>query len=211
VANRRTKPIFENGYFYHIYNRGVEKRNIFLDDQYYKKFLDNLMYFNDQKPTPDSRMRKDCDFRDRDKLVEIYAFVLMPNHFHLIVKQLSDGGIEKFMRKLGIGYAMYFNIRQQRVGALFQGRFKAKLIESDEQLLHLTRYIHINPIKLHQPDYKEVGLKNKAMALDFLNNFKWSSYRHFVGTEHSTLIEPEITEFVTPKEHDYVKFVEDFL
>jgi putative transposase len=191
------KPTFENGSFYHIYNRGVEKRKIFLDDSYYQKFLNDIWDFNDVNPAPDNRIHRDRNSVEREKLVEIYAYVLMPNHYHLLVRQVTDGGIEKFMRKIGIGYAMYFNAREDRVGSLFQGRFKAKLVEDDAQIFQLTKYIHLNPLKIYQPGYQELGLKNKEDAISFLENYHWSSYRHFAQAKSDPIIDGDITEFVT--------------
>lgn len=196
MISKRTKAIFQTGSLYHIYNRGVEKRKIFMDDSFYRKFLNNLWDFNDARPSPDNRIHRDRNSVDRQKLVEIYGYVLMPNHYHLVIRQLVDGGIERYMRKVGIGYAMYFNTRENRVGPLFQGRFRVRTIEDDTQLLQLFRYIYLNPLKVYQPNYQEIDLSNVKEARDYIYNYPWSSCRNFIDQRHDPLID-DFTEFVT--------------
>ena len=180
------KPVFVNDNIYHIYNRGVEKRQIFMEDYDYLRFIHNLFEFNDTSPagkyselrTPTVNIAK-----KRDILVEILCFCLMPNHYHLIIRQLKEGGIVYFMKKIGLGYAMYFNQKYERVGSLFQGRFKAILVENDRYLLHLSRYIHINPLELHDPNWAE----KKSISQDgfnFLNSYRWSSYKDYTGSKN---------------------------
>lgn len=139
----------ENGY-YHIYNRGVEKRSIFQDDQDYYVFLDYLKYSLSDPPKPGDlqgsplkkvyRLQK--NFKNK---IELIAFCLMPNHFHLLLKQLDDCSLRYFMLSLITRYSMYFNKKYDRVGSLFQGIYKAVLVNNEEYLLHLSRYIHLNP------------------------------------------------------------------
>lgn len=146
-------PLFGMGNYYHIYNRGVEKRNIFLDKWDYLRFLETLNFYR-KTPTP----MKLSDFRrgviklkkieNQTELVRIFCYSLMPNHFHLLIQQLSDSGITEFLRKLSDSYTRYFNTKYERVGSLFQGTFKAKLIETDESLLQLSKYIHRNAFPL---------------------------------------------------------------
>ena len=142
---------------YHIYNRGVAKQPIFLDKRDYEKFILTITYYRYAKlPLKLSRFlqlaHKERDIimaklnNDNKKLVEVLCYTLMPNHFHLIVKQLEDDGISKYMRLILNSWTHHFNKRHVRVGSLFQGVFKAVRIEDDEQLIHLSRYIHINPV-----------------------------------------------------------------
>ena len=183
----RKVPLITDQY-YHIYNRGVDKRQIFLQDKHYHRVIHDLYEFNDLEavininrrfnntdgsPAPISKKRK--------KIVEIVCFCLMPNHFHLILKQLVDKGISKFMHKLGTGYVNYFNEVQDRTGTLFEGRFKSILIKNDEYLMHLSRYIHLNCIDLIEPEWKENGIKNWKNAIEFLGSYKWSSYLDYIG------------------------------
>jgi len=152
-ARNIVKSYIENGY-YHIYNRGVEKRDIFLDEQDCKVFLHYLKLY--LSPIEELRELNLPGLRilrfirlNLSQEVNLLAFSLMPNHIHLQIKQTTKDGIVKFMRRLSTSYVMYFNRKYQRVGALFQNTYKAVLIESDPHLLHLSRYVHLNPICLH--------------------------------------------------------------
>lgn len=214
------------GEFYHIYNRGVEKRNIFMEDKDYFRFIHDLYEFNDQDNVLNVNFRFNSNYGDptsivedptsivkkkRKLLVEILCFCLMPNHFHLILKQLVDNGISLFMQKLG-GYPYYFNLKHKRVGGLFQGRYKAVRIDNEDYLLHLSRYQHLNPLELIEPDWKEKGIKNLKKAKEFLKSYRWSSYPDYIGIKNF----PSVTQrdlinsyFKNPKE--YERFVIDFL
>lgn len=192
---------FINDHYYHIYNRGADKRQIFLDSSDYVRFIHYLYEFNGGEIVPN--FTRDIvegftsNIKERDLLVEIVAFCLMPNHFHLILKQVKDGGITKFMRKLGTGYAMYFNKRNKRSGVLFQGKFKSILIENDEYLAHLSRYIHINPLEISNSN---------------LNNYRWSSYLDYIGIKNfPSVINKAIISSLFPKETDYQDFVSQFI
>ena len=116
----------------------------------------------------------------RDLLVEILAFCLMPNHIHLLIRQLKDNGISQFMRKFGAGYAAYFNKKYKRMGHLFQGRFHAIHIKNDRQLMTVFVYIHANPISLIEPNWKELGIKNSKAVLKFIESYKWASYGDYL-------------------------------
>ena len=120
----------------------------------------------------------------REILVDIHSFCLMPNHFHLILQQRAEGGITKFMRKLGTGYTMYFNEKYQRIGVLFQGKFKAIPITSDEYLLHLSRYIHLNPVDLIEPGWKDNGINDWQRACKFIEGYRWSSLLDYIGIKN---------------------------
>lgn len=157
------KQYIENGY-YHLYNRGVEKRNIFLDKQDYAVFLSYLKYYLDPGLGSDPKSLA--------SQVEIIAYCLMPNHFHLLVRQLTKNGITKLIRALSTKYVMYFNKKYNRVGTLFQGRYKGILIVNDFYLLHLSRYIHLNPVSL--------GSDPKS--------YPYSSYRYYLGIQNITWI-----------------------
>lgn len=179
---------------YHIYNRGVEKRKIFLDKDDYFRFIHDLFEFNDEesasllyykKPFLQSYEAKPHrNRRKRSLLVEILVFVLMPNHFHLLLRQLKDNGITKFMHKLGTGYTMYFNEKCGRVGSLFQGTYKALLVEKDSHFLHLPYYIHSNPLELRFPKWKEKEIKDYKKAMKFLENYRWSSFQDYIGKKN---------------------------
>ena len=153
---RNTIKIYAADCYYHVYNRGVEKREIFLDEQDYSMFLHLLKLYLSPKELEEPLTRRDLvrarlaqSVGDEVKLV---AFCLMPNHFHLLLKQSTKTGMIKLMRKLSTTYAMYFNDRYNRVGTLFQGPYKAIAIDTEPYLLHLSRYIHLNPIELTRRD-----------------------------------------------------------
>src|SRR3989344_3287621 len=190
------KQFVENGY-YHLYNRGVEKRNIFLDDQDYNVFLGYVKrYLEPQKGT-------DPLNKSLANEVELLAFCLMPNHFHLMVKQSTRDGITKFMRALCTNYSMFFNKKYERVGTLFQGRYKGILISNDAYLLHLSRYIHLNPLKL--------GSVPKF--------YKFSSYGYYLNLKKASWLKPdEILSFYKTARKtslrdylSYESFIEDYI
>ncbi len=137
-----------NGEVYHIYNRGSEKRNIFTQTRDYKRFKQTFYYYQFSGPKPRLSISSLSSFQPNlnNKLVDILCFCLMPNHFHFMVKQLKDNGISTFMSQVANSYTKYFNIKYNRVGPLLQGAFKAVLVESGGQLIHLSRYIHLNPV-----------------------------------------------------------------
>lgn len=146
--------------YYHIYNRGVEKRNIFLDEQDYAVFLSYLKTYllpKDEENLNAILQSTTAGAREKDKAahllrlnnfsdeIELLCYSLMPNHFHLLVYQYSGDAIDRFINSLGTRYTKYFNRRYSRVGRLYQGVYKAVLVETENQLLHLSRYIHLNP------------------------------------------------------------------
>ena len=129
------------------------------------------------------------------KIVDIICYCLMPNHFHFLIKQLKDGGITEFISKLSNSYTKYYNVKYNRVGPLLQGEFKAVLIESDAQLIHVSRYIHLNPIA--------------SFLVKDLNEYRWSSYKEYVENDTNGICNKEavLSFFKSPK--DYEKFVLD--
>lgn len=170
---------FATGEFYHLYNRGVEKRVIFNDSDDYHRFQ-QLLYISNSVDYVNVRdlftVYKDLFVAPRDEpLVAIGAYCLMPNHFHILLTPLVDEGVSQFMNKLGTSYAMYFNKRNQRTGRLFEGTFKARHAAYDEYLKYLFSYIHLNPVKLIQSDWKERGIQHPAQALTYATAYRYSS------------------------------------
>ncbi|MDO8743234.1 MAG: transposase [Candidatus Azambacteria bacterium] len=181
---RKQKLVSNN--IYHVFNRGVEKRHVFMEEHDYLRFVNNLAIFNDTKAIFNAKYRikgiKSAD--SRESLVDILAFCLMPNHFHLLLRQKEDAGISKFMNKIGVGYTNYFNLKYERVGSLFQGTFKAVLIDDESQFLYIPYYIHLNPLDLKIPNWKENGINKPKNAIEFLNSYKWSSHRDYIGNSN---------------------------
>lgn len=207
-AKNVLKIYVEEGY-YHIYNRGVEKRKIFIDNQDYKVFLKYLKLYLDTLPETPPRKVTIGDYtfqapakplKNYHDQLELLTFCLMPNHFHLLVKQKAKNTIEMFMRSIGTKYSMYFNKRYDRVGPLFQGPYKAVLVENDNQLLHLSRYIHLNPVK------------------DSPLHMAYSSYADYLGKRNTSWINTKtiLSYFKTAQKTtfndilSYQSFVEDY-
>ncbi len=142
------KTLFENGNFYHVYNRGVEKRNIFVDVHDRDRFFQSMDEFNVIDPIGSlyiNTFRKQKNIRNNtENLVNFICYCLNPNHFHFILQQVVDKGIERFMHRLSCGYTNYFNKKYKRSGVLFQGRYKALHIDSDSYLLHASAYVNLN-------------------------------------------------------------------
>ncbi len=183
------------GEIYHVLNRGVDKRKLFLDRQDYLRFIHDLFVFNDSdKATNSYRTFKTletmCDFasrsfnQPRNLIVDILCFVLMPNHYHLLLIPKVEEGISLFMRKVDMGYCKYFNRKYQRKGALFEGRYKSILVTDESHFIHLPYYIHCNPLDLIQPEWREGKLTNYKKAIQFLNNYRWSSYLDYIGKKN---------------------------
>ncbi|MFH1295197.1 MAG: transposase [bacterium] len=152
---------FANDNYYHIYNRGVDKRYVFISDEDREKLLSYL-----------EELRFDDSGIER---VEIHAFCLMDNHYHLLLKQILKNGISEFMHDIGTGYTNYFNLIHKRSGCLFEGPFKAKHINTDGYLWHLFRYIHLNPLS----NFDKAWIDGKKIeidrALEFVDKYQWSS------------------------------------
>lgn len=176
---------FSPGNFYHIYNRGTEKRDIFLSNQDRNRFLFLLYLCNGTVPV-DIKLQgstlEEISRIDRgNPLVDMCAYCLMPNHFHLLLRENEFGGVSKFMQKLVTGYTMYFNKLQERSGSLFQGRFKATFAKTDSYLSYLVAYIHLNPVKLIEPQWKECGIIDQSNAKKYLEQYRYSSYLDYLG------------------------------
>ncbi|MBI2515194.1 transposase [Candidatus Wolfebacteria bacterium] len=191
---------FTEGEIYHVYNRGIDKRSVFGDDKDRFRFIHDLFEFNDEEPAVNIYYKKDpsvslqlqsyeakprkIERHKRKLIVELLAFCLMPNHFHLLLRQRKEGGISAFMHKLGTGYTMSFNQKYQRSGSLFQGSYKAILIKEESHFIHLPYYIHLNPLDLTAPGWREREIKDYKKAMRFLENYRWSSYLDYIGQKN---------------------------
>jgi len=207
--------ILSIGEFYHVYNRGVEKRDIFTDKKDWARFHKLLYLANTSQPF-DFRELEDQSIETIDRsepIVAIGAYVLMPNHFHVLVKEITQNGLSTFMKKLTTGYSMYFNKKHERVGPLFQGRFKAEHVIRDEHLKYLYVYIHLNPVKLIEPKWKEVGVKNKKRVFKFIEQYYYSSYEDYCNTkrqENKILTKDEFPEYFSHI-NKFRNYVDDWL
>jgi putative transposase len=183
------------GNFYHVLSRGVDKRTIFMENKDYLRFIHDLFEFNDINPVLNinylfnkkhsiEASSPGVKRAPRKLLVEILAFCLMPNHFHLMIRPKQDGALTQFMKKLNIGYAKYFNEKYQRSGALFEGRFKSVAITQDAHFSYLPYYIHLNPLDLVSPEWREWKLKDFSKAMEFLSSYRWSSHLDYCGKKN---------------------------
>ncbi len=175
---------FINGGFYHIFNRGIRKLPTFDTKKDYSHFLDTLFYYQIENPKPKFstyRISKVFPIDQNKKMVDILCYCLMPNHFYLLVRQTRNGGISEFIRRFIHSYTKYRNVKYDFQGPVFQGMFKAVAVETDEQLLHLSRYIHLNPFVASLTDNPEL--------------YKWSSYSDYLKGGVSQVNTKEILSF----------------
>jgi putative transposase len=174
---------------YHALNRGVDKRQIFMDDGDRVRFIHDMYAFNTTELASNTFRNDKLGLRDLtyrssvrgERLVDIHGWCLMGNHYHLLLSECVEGGLSMFLRKVNTGYANYFNVRYERVGTLFQGRTKKILIDNDAYLLHILNYIHLNPLDLMEntSDWRNHSITDYQKALDFLNEYRWSSYKDY--------------------------------
>ncbi|MCX6747703.1 MAG: transposase [Candidatus Nomurabacteria bacterium] len=177
---------FSVGEYYHIYNRGTDKRDIFLDNSDRDRFIKLLFVANGTNPFVFRDFPIGLPYVEFDRgqsIVDIGAYVLMPNHFHILIKETTQNGISIFMNKVLTSYTMYFNKKYKRTGRLFEGVFKGRHADSDEYLKYLFSYIHLNPVKLIDPKWKENGISNKNEAKAYLNSYLYSSYLDYLGSD----------------------------
>ncbi len=183
------------GNIYHVLNRGVDRRKVFQEEVDYVRFIHDLFEFNDESPASNlnyvfSKGKQYLEVglpnirKERKLLVEILAFTLMPNHFHILIRPRSDDALAKFMQKLSTGYTNYFNSKYKRVGALFSGKYKSIGVAKDAHLLHLPYYIHCNPLDLSSPEWRDREMKNPQKAIDFLKSYRWSSHLDYCGIKN---------------------------
>lgn len=201
--------IFSNDEYYHVFNRGVAKQPIFSNKRDYERFLLNLSYHQYEKlPFRLSRLLqlstetrndviRELEYKN-EKCIELAAYVLMPNHFHLLLKQTANQGVSRFVSTTLNGYTKYYNTKNERVGHVFQGMFKAVRVESDEQLVHVSRYLHLNPIVSY------------LIKKEDLTSYQWSSLPIYLGSQ-SNLVNPEAVLSHFTSTNDYLKFVLDQL
>ncbi len=194
--------------FWHVLNRGVEKRDIFLDSSDRVRFVHNLYEFNDSAPAMEYVRRPDPDVGPRrshirEPIVSIHAWCLRPNHYHLLLSEREESGLTRFLMKLNVGYAKYFNERYEREGSLFQGRTKKVLVERGAQFNYLPHYIHLNALDelpgAERWRFRDGGVvENVDDAYDHLGKYRWSSYLDYTGKKNFPSV---LTPLWTPKKY----------
>lgn len=224
----KRKHPFIIGKIYHIYDRGVDKRFICNQDADRWRFLQGLCLFNDVKSATNilwqlqkTRGRltlnvlKDyliAQGSDRKPLVRILAYCIKKNHYHLIVEEIQEGGISKFMKKLNQGYARYFNNKYGRVGHLWQDKFQSVLVDNERYLLYLLVYVNVlNPAGLVEPNWKEEGIKDIKKILEFCETYLWSTHQEYLGKRGSIIIDKGIFKKLLPTPQDYLNLVKAVL
>jgi len=206
---QRLTPLV-TGEYYHIFNRGVNKQPIFFNVRDYRRAVDQMRFYSYSTKKP--KYSRFLTFsvtrrlsilslleKDNKKLVEIICYCLMPNHFHLLLRQKEDGGISNYMRLVQNSYTRYVNTAHDRTGPLLQGQFKAVRIEDNSQLLHLSRYIHLNP-------YTSYIVKD----IPSLTTYTFSSFLEFQNKAIKPICNKDIILTQFSKDTSYNKFVEEY-
>lgn len=201
------KLVFTNGQIYHVFNRGVERRPIFTNKQEFTRAQELIKFYRHREtPIRYSRLmlqpkviREEIlqDLFKRETQVDILAYCLMPNHYHFVLQQKIDDGVSRFISNFSNAYSKFFNIRNSREGSLFQGLFKAVLIESDEQFIHVTRYVHINPVV------------SSLFVQEDLDKYAWSSYPEYLELSNNDIVAKDLLLGMFKNISDYKRFVDD--
>ncbi len=171
------------GEYYHVYNRGNSKQKIFLDVYDYFRFIKLLFISNSNLSFKLHLLRNHIYDTEREApIVNIGAYCLMQNHFHILISPHTENGLSKFMQKVTTGYSMYFNNKYDRRGTLFEGKFKAEAITDDRYLKYLYAYIHLNPMKLYDKNWRDSDIQDKEEAKKFIREYRYSSFPDYSGS-----------------------------
>ena len=204
------------GEYYHLYGRGVDKRVVFTEPSEYERFIAYLYILNSAQNSRHSdffrtHTSQDAFNIDRgDPLVAFGAFCLMPNHFHLYVTPLVEGGVSKFMQRLQTAYTKYFNQKHARTGALFGSTFKSEHVKNDNHAKYLFSYIHLNPAKLKDPRWKEKGSGDLKKLAAFVEEYPYSSYREYLSGDHVITAPAKFPEYLHNKS-EVQRHIKDWL
>lgn len=182
---------YSNGEIYHLFNHGVSQHPIFLDDTDRIRFLKGLMLFNSEENLPGGNALRKLweDPQPHGKpLVDILAYTLMDNHYHLVLEQLIENGIAKFMHRLSTGFTKYHNTKNETRGVIFESKYKAVHIQTDAQFIHISRYVHLNPYDYSNYSWREGIVNSPESVKKVLRAYPWSSYRHYLGLENNPIV-----------------------
>ena len=212
---RRDTPL-AIGETYHVFNRGAHKSNLFKDEDDYRRFL--LLMFLANRETSLNMRDLTSKYKGRTfaemfmfeevakSLVDVLAYSLMPNHFHIVLQQKAEEGISSYMKKVATAYSMYFNLKYSHSGTLFQGRYKSSHIAEEPYYRWIFSYVHLNPIALREPKWEEQGILDPETVRSFLRGYPYSSYfDHRVGRrpESKILATENLPDFL--REQDDLK------
>ncbi|MES3004924.1 MAG: transposase [Patescibacteria group bacterium] len=206
---------FSIGEFYHVYNRGNNKSTIFFDDKDRARFQKLLYICNGSKPVVFKNVQGvPLDKIDvGEKLVDIGLYCLMPNHFHLLLREIKEGGISRFMEKMSTAYSMYFNKKYNRTGKLFEGRFQASHIQDDRHLKYLFCYIHLNPVKIINLNWRTAEIKSANETQKYLDQYTYSSFMDYKSVsrkEDIILNKSSFPEYFS-EPREFEKFIDEWL
>lgn len=194
------------GQIYHVFNRSIAKELLFKKKYDYQHFLSIIRFYRYGKSTirfsfynrlsKDEKKEFDTKFlMPKNLTLRFFAYVIMPNHFHFLVRPLSDRALSDLMRYIQNSYSKYFNTKYQRTGSLFQSMFKAVRIESEEQLLHVSRYIHLNPVTAY------------LIKFDELENYPWSSFHYYLDRDENSFVDIDTVLSHFQSSEKYSQFV----
>ncbi len=201
--------------YYLVYNRGTDKRIIFMDEEDQQRFI-NLMFLCNSKRNMvfrDIPIGEAYVFERGDTLVDIGAYCLMTNHFHLLVREKIEKGTSLFMQKLLTAYSMYFNTKYKRSGSLFEGPFRATHVNNDEYLKYLFAYIHLNPIKMIDSNWKEYGISNLPATKQYLNEYSYSSYLDYIkeNREEGVVLNKEVFPEYFGSFNEFEQYIDEWM
>lgn len=199
------KVVFRNNEIYHVFNRGLDRRSIFTEKNEFER-VQKLIKFYRHKDIPirfsqvnhqpiEVREKILKDLYKSERVVDILGYCMMPNHFHFLLKQMKDKGISTFIANVTNAYTRYFNTKHERAGNLFEGVFKAVYIETEEQLIHVSRYIHLNPVA------------SSIIPDEELENYRWSSYPEYLDLSKEEISQKELILSMFKSARDYREFV----
>lgn len=202
----RRRIVLANDEIYHIFNRSIARENIFSLKNNLKKALEILQFYRLPQQIRLSKFKTLTEsqkteylvaMKDKLPLVEVYAFAFMPNHYHFLLKQIQEGGIVRFISNFQNSFAKVFNLKNGRDGAVFQNSFKAKRVENDDQFLHVSRYIHLNPVTNYLINFNELA------------SYPWTSFTKYISQEEDSFVNINFLLNLFGSKDKYVDFVAD--
>ncbi len=210
------------GDYCHVFNRGAGKQLIFRDKHDYRRFYQSMFLFNNKNfrnPGGYTEMRDEVLLMfqnelksQREPFVDIVSFCLLPNHYHLLLKQRLPNGIPLFLHKLAMGYSKYFNLRYKRTGTLYEGPYKAIIPEREGHLEHLPRYIHLNALDLTSIDWRSTLIDDWVGVVNALNKYPWSSHHVFINKKQRLdVVSDDEVKKIFPEPETYWKYIKEWV
>lgn len=182
--------IFAVNEWYHCFTRSIDRQPVFKDTDDYERFVESLYLCNGSRKLLRSALHRPSHehlltLKRGEPLVAVGAYCLMPNHYHLLLKQVADNGISTFMQKLGTSYSMYYNTKYGNIGNVFVKPFRAKHIDKDDYFQHVIQYIHLNPAEIFEPQWKEGIVRNMDALSARLGDYRYSSFMDYLGKKRA--------------------------